>query len=511
VIEMYSFVDTTEYQDEGVLPAEAVKFNGKWLDHEVPGFRTLQVSGREMAMCEIADVKMGNVDGTQYQYKRYPARSITVTYQLSARSDSVFRGAYNKLNGLLNVQEAELMFNDEPDKYFIATKAGNSEIPPGRNNVTGEIVFYCTDPLKHSAVEKVFPAKINADGILEAVIINEGTASVPVSYEIVHKHENGYLGIVSEYGVMQYGDIKEVDKEVRKKSEVLLKYTKYADYSAMTDGKGILDGGHSEYPKEGTFCGYTIRGRSWLALQSSGSGSTWHGASKYVTLPPDSNGISGASNFIARAKVWFETTKVNQTGTLQLVIGDEDDKHLASIHLVKSSAAENRASAVFQIREKEVGRIKYTPSSQSVTNSENGQIYIQKSGELFEFYFGGKKYHYRSPALAGVRGHSVTIFLGQYGSSYSEVDYMFFGDISFQKNNVSYLYDIPNRYQKGSVVLIDGVNTKFYVDGVPSLEDEVRGSTYFRAPPGEARVQFFCSDFSIPVPAVTAKIREAYL
>lgn len=508
---MYTFVDTIEYQDENILPAEAVKFNGKWLDYEVQGFRTIHVSGRELMECEIEDVQIGNVDGMQYQYKRYPARTITVTYQLSAQSNAAFREAYNKLNGLLNAQEAELIFNDELDKYFIATKAGSSEIPPGRNCVTGEIVFYCTDPFKHSVVEKSFPAKVNADGILEAVIINEGTESVPVSYEIVHKHENGYLGIVSEYGVMQYGDIKEVDKEVRKKSEVLLKYTKYADYSAMTEGQGIPDGGHYEYPREGTFCGCTIKGRSWIALQSSGSGSTWHGASKYVTLPLDSNGMSGASNFIARAKVWFETTKVSQTGTLQLVIGDEDDKHLASIHLVKSSAAENRASAVFQIREKEVGRIKYTPSSQSVTNSGNGQIYIQKSGELFEFYFGGKKYHYRYPALAGVKGYSVTIFLGQYGTSYSVVDYMFFGDISFQKNNVSYLYDIPNRYQKGSVVLIDGTNTKFYVDGVPSLEDEVRGSTYFKAPPGVTKVQFLCSDFSIPAPTVTAKIREAYL
>ena len=78
----------------------------------------------------------------------------------------------------------ELIFNDEPDKYFIATKAGNSEVAAGRNSVTGEIVFYCTDPSKYSVVEKTFPASLNADGILEATIVNRGTESVPVSYEI---------------------------------------------------------------------------------------------------------------------------------------------------------------------------------------------------------------------------------------------------------------------------------------------------------------------------------------
>ena len=41
---MYDFIDVMELQNEDALPAEAVKFNGKWLDREVTGFRTLQVS-----------------------------------------------------------------------------------------------------------------------------------------------------------------------------------------------------------------------------------------------------------------------------------------------------------------------------------------------------------------------------------------------------------------------------------------------------------------------------------
>lgn len=446
--------------------------------------------------------------GADFNYTTYKAKSITMPFDISCSLEE----NYNKLCKALNVNEPkELIFGSMPDKVFYAIPKGELDFEQIAFMGKGIITWLIPDGLAHSTVEKVFPAEFNADGIMEATIINQGTEAVPVSYEIVHNHENGYLGIVSEYGVMQYGNINEVDKEVRKKSEVLLKYTKYSDYSAMTDGIGILDGGHLEYPKNGTFCGYTLRGRSWIALQSVGSGNTWHGASKYVTLPADSSGMTGASNFIARAKIWFETTKVNQTGTLQLVIGDEAGRHLASIHFVKSSTVENKASAVFQIREKEVGRIKYTPSYQSVTNSGNGQIYIQKSGELFEFCFGGKKYQYRDPSLAEVKGYSLTIFLGQYGTRYSLVEYMFFGDVSFQKNNVNYLYDIPNRYQQGSVILIDGAKTKFYVDGVPSMEDEILGTKYFHVPPGETRVQFYYSDFSDPAPTIVAKIKEAFL
>lgn len=485
----------------------SVKFNGFELNQYIDvliGFTPF--SGAEWSPELLGSSGLrrgGDFSYTSYKQKQIPM-PYTVLENLKEKHDELVR--------ILNVSEPkELVFGNIPDRVFYAIPTGDLDFDDYECFGEGTITWLIPDGLAHSTVEKVFPAEFNAEGILEATIINQGTEAVPVTYEIVHNHENGYLGIVSEYGVMQYGNINEIDKEVRKKSEVLLKYTQYADYNAMTDGIGILDGGHSEYPKNGTFCGYTIRGRSWIALQNSGSGNTWHGASKYVTLPADSSGMSGASNFIARAKVWFETTKVNQTGTLQLVIGDESGKHLASIHLVKSSSVENKASAVFQIREREVGRVKYTPSYQSVTNSGNGQIYIQKSGELFEFYFGGKKYQYRNPVLAEAEGHSVTIFLGQYGTTYSLVEYMFFGDVSFQKNNVSYLYDIPNRYQQGSVVLIDGANTKFYVDGVPSMEDEIIGTKYFHVPPGETRVQFYYSDFSEPAPTVFAKIKEAFL
>ena len=61
------------------------------------------------------------------------------------------------------------------------------------------------------------------------------------------------------------------------------------------------------------------------------------------------------------------------------------------------------------------------------------------------------------------------------------------------------------------MVYVDGETTRVYVDGVPSQQDEVKGSVYFKAPPGETKVQFYCSDFSDPPPTIDARIREAYL
>ena len=88
---------------------------------------------------------------------------------------------------------------------------------------------------------------------------------------------------------------------------------------------------------------------------------------------------------------------------------------------------------------------------------------------------------------------------------------MAFGKMSFRKDNVQYRVDIPNRYAEGDVITIDGETTKMYVNGVPALGDEVKGSKHFHVPPGESKIQFYFSEFCDPKPDVTVRIREAYL
>lgn len=509
---MYSFVDTTQYGTiTKTLPAEAVSVNGKYIENEIEGYHTLHVVGRELLESEVTDRQIGNADGSEFQSKRNVPRVITVTYVLSARTPELFRDKFNALNLILDQEQAKFIFNDEPDKYFIGTKSSISDVPAGRHNVTGSYDIYCADPYKHSVVEKTFSAATNSNGVLEATIVNGGTEAVPVDYTITHKHENGYIGIVSEHGVIQLGSPDEVDAEVRQKSQVLINYRNAAEMGKMTDGQGILT---ENFPKNGSFKTVSINGQNVLALNNVGSGSSWHGASKMVTLPADSNGEVGAVNFLAQSHIWFETGKVQQTGLLEFVVGDDAGKHLASIHIYKKATNANTASVIMQINLQEKKRVVYEPHSKSVTaNGTGGKIYIRKSGELFEFYFGGAKYQFRVPELANKKAKTLTIFLGQWGtlSAGNVVARMYFHNVTFQKDNVSYWYNIPNRYRAGSTVYVDGAAAKVYVDGIPSLDDEVIGSTYFLAPPGETKVQFYYSDFSNPGPTATVKIREAYL
>lgn len=442
--------------------------------------------------------------GSEFEYITYKHKIIQMPFEISG--DILEK--YDKLCAALNVDEPkELVFSSVPDRMFYAVPSGDFDFEQISMFGSGTINWIVVDGLAHSTTEKTFRAAENASGVMEATVTNSGTESVPVSYDITHNHENGFIGIVSEYGVLQYGSADEADDEAREKSEVLLKYTKPSDYSAMTEGKGIL-ASNDTFPMGGSFAGYED---GWLRLQTPGSGSSWHGAARQVTLPADSSVNSGAVNFKAEANIWFQTSKATEVGLLEFVIGDENNEHLASIHIVKASESDSMCSAIFQVQAAEKKRIRYEPNANSATSSNNGLISISKSGELFEFVFGGKTYPFRVPEAAEKKGLTITIFIGQYANSVNPVSNMAFGKMSFRKDNVQYRVDIPNRYAEGDVITIDGETTKMYVNGVPALGDEVKGSKHFHVPPGESKIQFYFSEFCDPKPDVTVRIREAHL
>ena len=146
---LYNFTDTSNYTPGMNIPGEAVSIGGVVLENEIDGYRTLFVKGRESLSAEIKSTERG-ADGSVYHGKRYPERVITVGFQMLAKTDADYRNKFNKLAQLLNVEQAEIIFNDEPDKYFVGTPGEVGEIEPGRNKVTGEFQIVCADPFKYS-------------------------------------------------------------------------------------------------------------------------------------------------------------------------------------------------------------------------------------------------------------------------------------------------------------------------------------------------------------------------
>ena len=225
---MYEFRDTIDRVSEGnILPSEALMINGEYIEHMIPGYRTLSVSGREALSPELETFETGVRDGSTLKNKRYPARIITVQYQLIAESNEAFRQAYNQLGGILNVEEAELIFNDETDKFFRGTPSDIGTVPPGRNAVTGEFEIFCADPFKYSVVEYEAEPTLDDGTIL---VDYNGTYKAYPTLEAEFNGEadgsNGDCGYVAFFNenekIIQLGDPDEVDIETYPKSQTLV-------------------------------------------------------------------------------------------------------------------------------------------------------------------------------------------------------------------------------------------------------------------------------------------------
>ena len=185
---LYNFTDTSKYNPGMNIPGEAVSIGGVVLENEIDGYRTLFVKGRESLSAEIKSTERG-ADGSVYHGKRYPERVITVGFQMLAKTDADYRNKFNKLAQLLNVEQAEIIFNDEPDKYFIGTPGEVGEIEPGRNKVTGEFQIVCADPFKYSVDLKEVTSWLSYGSVRTGTIYYNG--SIPADYIIEGKAGTG--------------------------------------------------------------------------------------------------------------------------------------------------------------------------------------------------------------------------------------------------------------------------------------------------------------------------------
>lgn len=222
---MYKFRDINKTSEGDILPSEALQINGSYIEVLIPGYRTLSVSGREALSPELTYFETGSRDGSTLQNKRYPSRTIVVRYQIIAKSNEEFREAYNKLAAVLNVEEAELIFNDEPDKFYIGTPSMVGEVEPGRNAVVGEFELFCADPFKYSVVE--YEAEPEPETSTGSFLIDyNGTYKSYPTLEAKFNRKDGDCGYVAFFNegkkIIQLGDPDEADTETYPKTQTLV-------------------------------------------------------------------------------------------------------------------------------------------------------------------------------------------------------------------------------------------------------------------------------------------------
>ena len=455
-----------------------------------------------------------NVNGGEFTHSTYSTKQIVMEFRISnstARELSEFRRKMSEI--LYSKEPKRLIFSDEPSIYYEAIVDGEPVLGEDDMYSTGTITWLIPDGVAYSTAEFSFDG-VQKDGYQTITIQNNGTEWADVDYEIAHQHENGFIGLVSQYGVIQLGKQEEADGENYEASEEL-----FNGYSLFQDDHGTSYQ-NPENTTQGTLEVKNVAGYNVMALKGGQATSGyWNGGMKTLTIPVDSEGRRGAKNFYCYTQHWFETGLMGQTGAQTIAFLTGDNKVICAMSINKSDTVGNTAHVDwFAPQNKKIKTLDFQPTAYEGNpfnlKMGGGHNDFLKEGDRLRIFWYGQYYYFTIPEIKDMVCEKIQVWIGQWGSrdlGNQLVTHNYLKSIWFRKDNVDKYKDVPNRYRAGDVVSIDGESTKVYVNGMPAKGDEINGSNYPKVPPGTTEVQFCYSSFSSPPPQIKAKIREVYL
>lgn len=544
---MYEFIDINEALEGITLPSEALKINGEYIENQIEGYRTLHVSGREALSPEIETYETGIRDGAVIKNKRYPARIIVITYQLITKSNEAFREAYNKLGSILNVEDAELIFEDEKDKFFIGTPSAIGEVEPGINKVIGEIEIICTDPFKYSVVEyEVEPTlddgasflvdykgTYKAYPTLEANFFKEEETDGESEKALTGSGDCGFVAFFNDNEkIIQLGDPDETEGETYAKSQTLVNqgFNKLNSFGTaaknlwktnigITSSDAVVQTGSLGLKLSNTQ-DYYLTGSNF------GSGSKWHGPSATRKIQADAAGDVGAKNFTltykhkmsigngkndTKQRGAFQCLMVNGSGSSRKIVAGVNvykgsDGKTAKLRFYINNAVVHTMNIDLSYRNKYFGN--NTTKNGKVVKKTVKNVIITKTGKTVNFNVGGIKKSFSNSNIADMLVNEITFTFTQWGTK-TPLSYNGIYNAKFVKNNCDTWRDIPNKFGADDIITANCKNGEILLNDAPTPEYGALGNDWeeFYLRPGANQIGVTYSDWVEDDYAPTFKMR----
>lgn len=510
---MYNFKDTNDKKvAEASLPAEAMNWDGVFLEKIIPGYRTLAVEGREIANTEFKTTEIDAFDGSMVVTKKNSSRIITVFYQLISKNNAEFRERFNKLNTILSKKEAKFYFNDEADKYFVGIKSNATQVPTGRNSVTSSFDIYCADPYKYSIIPKQLQANLD-EGILKMQVNNEGAETAELSFEATMTSDNGFLGAVGPLGAMEFGNIAEVDGFNDNDEMAFRDWFTPTSESKWTKNNGVIDWKISHGGNQNLQQGAFSWKNEWAEATNFGTTQTdnrWYGPSISRTIPPKKSTGTRDGNWKLRYWVQHKSQgNAKKLGRQELNISALGN---SIVTFVIYDDANTSNKTTFEIRLQGIVKKRFYADADLLEFYGSIDIWKENNTIYFKIYSKdtGKilTYSIYDEEVAAAPVDKITYWCSKYYSN--QVCLMSINFMDFWWASKGFV-DTANRWTTDDVLKYNGTTGKFYVNDVLSMGDIIQGSTDLKIPPGVWTVEFYYSDFGKTPPNIVGTLRERWL
>lgn len=543
----------------------SVSFNGVDISSLVNGFTGVT---RNIGSTWVNTTSQTSNTGVDFLYNSIGAKTITISFIAHVRKNR-FSTTRRELAKLLNVSEpAPLIIGDEPNVVWYAVPDGSQTLDESSFfDGIGTLTFLVPSGIAESSFTQTLNADNsggdngsilkNDDNSVDVLINNQGTLPAYPTFKFTHTSDNAYIGIDGENGVEALGSQEQyltnsVTTETKKvESQWLLNPAKISDKSNF-DGK-FQTANDRANPQNGQLltAGNLVWKQDGLRFQDGGPAPdkdtvySARGAMQRWEIPADSVGDVGSANFTSTFNIFAQATKQGQTGILQLLFVDGNNKLMAGMGIYKDDTKgntfqtqlyiggnHNRTWKVFGPKGQELNNGGHgdgkVPNPNLYFNSTTGYFTIQKKGPVFNFTFGNKggNYPITIPELSGTKCMRVYIYEGQLkgrdaGGQF--ITNLSLRSFNFQKNDVTKTIDsttdatkyIPadnHHFGKYEVVVSDMASGNVYrKEGATIANDEmITGSEPFSVPVGKSIVNCTFGDGATP-PDIEVTFKERYL
>ncbi|HDR8065845.1 phage tail protein [Bacillus thuringiensis] len=282
---------------------------------------------------------------------------------------------------LYTEQPAELVFDDELDRTYLALIDGSVDLDEIINRGKGVITFVCPMPYKlgkqntHTFSQKgdteVTTSFIN-QGNIEAPPIIEIEAQKPSTFLDVWFGESPYNRDYFRIGYPLKTEQLPVERNQRLIWDEMATTVGWSKVSSMEDGDPV---GEMKSDKYQFFCS------DFGTSTSKG----WHGAAVKKNIPGGS-----VQDFIMQAYVTCKSKKINEMGRVEIAILDENSKVLSKIAMndLFWQAEQNFGTMVIGYDNKpgKTGLIYESGDYPNTWNQYFGRLWIARTGNVWEAY-----------------------------------------------------------------------------------------------------------------------------
>lgn len=539
--------DTTDPFDIKADYDNGIYDGSKTLEDLLPGFLTESVSGREGYSKEISETSIGKRYGATYDYAQGETRDLKIKFSI-ATEQSNYTALCDKLKSILmNTYQSDypqlgLIFTDDPSCYYLGTTSSIeiSQLNTAGSDYTsakGTITFHCSDPYKHATVPKAVTVTTTEsnDHVIEMTLENKGNVPTPVSIETTFASETGYIGFSLCNTYYQVGNPQEQNQETRQKSvQVFDNHMNEQHDWVLNDGavfpplrgsdgtagigwadangscrfiwdRGVID---SNGLKEG-----------YVEPTGYGSGSFWHGIAMTKTLPA----IEGQYPYnwscqwrfdFNEDTIWDKRHWNGQgVGHNSMTFSDANGAVICSIGFEDTTDSSINSNMFITIGNKRVfderfkGTAYYVSITKNMKRDAGSVVCVDKYGSYINIRFRNVNVTY---ALSNLNQLRKITWYGAALKSYLPMANNNFRAMNFTMHNVNYVVDVPNYFQRGYTLYIDGENDKNYVNGALNWDRVDVASRPLMLLPGKHTLRIAVSSFATTLPTVKATYRERW-